>query len=255
MPETRTVFHQELDGVKRDLVRASARIIEFIHRGTEALLEPNLATAQEVIEADDEIDALTIELEERCCTILALQGPVAGDLRALISAIRLTAELERSADLMVNVAKATRRIYGMGLPPALRGLLVSMSQEAARLFELSMKAYADDDAALAGAIDDLDDRLDQLHHDYIAALLSLDREDVELELAVQLGLIGRYYERIGDHAVNIAERVQYIVHGWLPEHTGAARAAAKAGRPWRSAGAPAEAPERTDPAEAPPDGS
>ena len=75
---------------------------------------------------------------------------------------------------------------------------------------------------MAAALDDLDDRLDELHREYIAAIIERD-EDLELQPAVQLALIGRYYERIGDHAVNIGERVRYKVTGWMPEHTGAVR--------------------------------
>ena len=86
-----------------------------------------------------------------------------------------------------------------------------------------MDAYADGDADLAGALDDMDDRLDQLHKDYIQAILEIHADVRDVQAAVQLALVGRYYERIGDHAVNIGERVQYMVTGWLPEHTGAAR--------------------------------
>ena len=90
-----------------------------------------------------------------------------------------------------------------------------------------MDAYAEGDANLAGALDDMDDRLDQLHKDYIQAILELHADVRDVQVAVQLALVGRYYERIGDHAVNIGERVQYMVTGWLPEHTGAARLAAR----------------------------
>ena len=94
-----------------------------------------------------------------------------------------------------------------------------MADESVRLFRLAMDAYADGDADLAGALDDMDDRLDQLHRDYIQAILELYADVRDVQAAVQLALVGRYYERIGDHAVNIGERVQYMVTGWLPEHT------------------------------------
>ena len=213
--------------MQRDLIRAAARVTESITRGTEALLTIDLAEAQALIDGDDEIDALTLDIEERCFTILALQQPMASDMRAIVTAIRLTSEIERSGDLMVNVAKATRRLYGSEVPPPLRGLLRAMADEAVRLYRLAMDAYADGDADLAAALDDMDDRLDQLHRDYIQAILELHADVRDVQAAVQLALVGRYYERIGDHAVNIGERVQYMVTGWLPEHTGVARLAAR----------------------------
>jgi phosphate transport system protein len=228
MPESRPTFHQQLDDVQRDLIRLAARVTESIMRGTEALLSLDLAAAQALIDGDDEIDALTLEIEERCFTILARQQPMASDMRAVVTAIRLTSEIERSGDLMVNVAKATRRLYGAEVPVPLRSLLQAMADQAVRLYRLAMDAYAEGDANLAGALDDMDDRLDQLHKDYIQTILEIHADVRDVQVAVQLALVGRYYERIGDHAVNIGERVQYMVTGWLPEHTGAARLAAKA---------------------------
>jgi phosphate transport system protein len=227
MVETRPTFHHQLDEIRQDLVRTAARVTESIARGTEALLDLDLTAAQAVIDGDDEIDAITLEIEERCFTLLVLQQPMASDMRAIVTAIRLPSEIERSADLMVNVGKAIRRLYGREIAPHLRGLLEGMSAEAVRLFGLATDAYAEGDAVLAGALDDMDDRLDELHADYIQGLLEHFKDGGDVQLAVQLALIGRYYERIGDHAVNIGERVQYMVTGWLPEHTGAARHAAR----------------------------
>ena len=227
MTTSRSTFHQQLDDIQRDLIRAAGRVTEAITRGTEALLDLDLAAVQEIIESDDETDALALDIEERCFTLLARQQPMAGDMRAIVTAIRLTSEIERSGDLMVNVGKATRRLFGSEIPPQLRGLVQSMSSEAVRLYKLAMDAYADGDANLASALDDMDDRLDQLHKDYIQAILELYAGARDVQMAVQLALVGRYYERIGDHAVNIGQRVEYMVTGWLPEHTGAARHAAR----------------------------
>jgi phosphate transport system protein len=227
MTESRSTFHQQLDDIQRDLVRLAARVIETITRGTEALLDLDLAAAQQLIDGDDEIDALTLDIEERCFTVLARQQPMASDMRAVVTAIRLTSEIERSGDLMVNVAKAARRLYGTEIPGRLRHLLAAMADEAVRLYGLAMDAYAEGDANLAGALDDMDDRLDELHADYIQAILELHADVRDVQGAVQLALVGRYYERIGDHAVNIGERVRYMVTGWLPEHTSAARLAAR----------------------------
>jgi phosphate transport system protein len=227
VPESRSTFHQQMDEVQRDLIRMAARVTESIARGTEVLLAIDLRGAQDLIDGDDEIDAMTLDIEERCFTLLARQQPMAGDMRALVTAIRLTSEIERSGDLVVNVAKATRRLYGSEIPLAVRSLLGAMADQAVRLYQLAMDAYAEGDDRLAGALDDLDDRLDQLHKDYIQVLLELPPAEQDVQVTVQLALVGRYYERIGDHAVNIGERVQYMVTGWLPEHTGAARLAAR----------------------------
>jgi len=221
MPDTRLTFHHQLDDVQRDLLRAAARVTESITRGTEALLTLDLAEAQALIDGDREINELTLDIEERCFTILARQQPMASDMRAVVTAIRLTSEIERSGDLMVNVAKAARRLYGSPVPLALHGLLQAMAGEGVRLYRLAMDAYADGDATVASAIDDMDDRLDQLHRDYIQAILEHYADVRDVQAAVQLALVGRYYERIGDHAVNIGERVQYMVTGSLPEHAGA----------------------------------
>ncbi len=209
-------------------MRLAAMVSEFIPRGTEALLTNDMHAAQRLIEDDDEVDALTLQIEEQCYHVLALQQPMATDLRSIVTALRLTSEIERSGDLMVNVAKAARRIYGAGLDARVRGLIERMAEEAARLFKLAIDAYAERNAALAAALDDMDDTLDGLHADFIEAIFeSHAGSSLDLQQAVQLALIGRYYERIGDHAVNIGHRVQYMVTGWLPERNGAARLEAR----------------------------
>jgi phosphate transport system protein len=188
----------------------------------------DLRGAQALIEEDDILDELSIEIEDHCYHVLALQQPMASDLRAIVTAIRLTSEIERSADLMVNVAKGTRRIYPIEFDPRVRGLIERMSEEALRLYKVAIDAYVEQDASLAAALDDMDDKLDAIHKDFIEAIFESHHEsNLPLEAAVQLALIGRYYERIGDHAVNIGNRVEYMVTGWLPEHSGAARHRAK----------------------------
>ena len=224
----RRSFHHQLDEIRNELVRVCAMVTETIPRGTEVLLDGDLGLAEDLITGDDDIDALSLDIEERCYQLLALQQPMASDLRAIVTAIRLTSEIERSADLVVNICKAARRIYGVQFDPKLRGLIDQMSQHAHLLFRHAIDAYAEHDAALAAALDDMDDRLDQLHADFIQAIFECHSKGaLDLQVAVQLALVGRFYERIGDHAVNIGQRVQYMVTGWLPEHTGAARAQAR----------------------------
>jgi len=229
MAEQRKSFHQELDEIRDDIVRLGAMVSEFIPRGTEVLLSGDMGGALALIEADDELDALSLLTEEKCYSVLALQQPMASDLRSIVTAVWLTGELERSGDLMVNVAKAARRIYGATLDPRLRGLIERMNEEASRLIKLSLDAYVERNASLGAALDDIDDSLDVIHGDYIEAIFeSHATNNLGLQAAVQLALVGRYYERIGDHAVNIGHRVQYMVTGWLPGQTGAARLKARA---------------------------
>jgi phosphate transport system protein len=232
--DVRRSFHHDLDLVRDDLVRLAGMVSEALARGTEALLAGDLAVAEELISHDDVLDTLAVDIEERCYSLLALQQPVAVDLRALVAATRMVSEIERSGDLVVNMMKATRRLYGTPIDPKVRGLIARLATEVGRLFRLAIDAYADRNEGLAAALDDMDDAVDTLHAEYIASIFeSHDRKSIPLQAAVQLALVGRYYERIGDHAVNIGERVRYICTGWLPEHTGVARVAAS-GEPTRT---------------------
>ena len=230
--DTRRAFHQGLEEIRDDLVRLAALVCEAIARGTAALLDGDVVAAQAIIDDDEALNRIAIDVEDRCYHQLALQQPMATDLRRLVTAIRLTAELERSGDLVVNIAKGVRRMVGPIGDPVTRGLIQAMSDECVRLFEAALQAYADSDAEKGLALRSMDDALDDLHRAYIERVLDACRHgDLDIQVAVQLALIGRYYERIGDHAVNIGERVRYMVTGWLPEHTGAARAAAAQAKP------------------------
>jgi phosphate transport system protein len=224
MTELRKSFHQELIDVHSELMRVGAKVIEAIPRATRILLDLDLEGADYLIQSDDEIDARCVDIEDRCYHILALQAPVATDLRAVISAFKMTAEIERSADLTVNICKAARRIYGHELNPKLRGLIDKMSEQAQHLFASAMEAYDESDASKAAAIDDMDNFLDGLQRQFIQAIFeSHAAGSIDLQVAVQLGMVARFYERIGDHAVNIGEKVRFMVSGWMPEHIGAVR--------------------------------
>lgn len=222
--DLRTEFHQDLDEVRQEVARLSASVTELIPRVTDVLLDQDLEGAEYAILGDDEIDARSIELEERCYRLLALQAPVATDLRGIIAAIKLIGEIERSADLCVNVCKAARRIYGRPLDPKLRGLIQRMGAQAHRLFKEATEAYLNRDSARAAALHDMDSLLDDLHREFIQAIFeSHSHTAIDLQVAVQLALVARFFERIGDHAVNIGEKVRYEVDAWMPELAGAAR--------------------------------
>jgi phosphate transport system protein len=222
--DLRKGFHGELDFIREGITHLAASVIEAIPRATQVLLDNDLEGADYLLLADQEIDARSLELEERCYQVLALQAPVASDLRKVMAAVKMISEIERSGDLCVNICKAARRIYGAELDPRLRGLITRMGEQAQQLFKFAIDAYVEGDAPLASAIPDMDDMLDRLHAEFIEQIFESHAEHrVPLQVAVQLALVGRFYERIGDHAVNISRRVRYMVTGWMPNHDGAAK--------------------------------
>jgi phosphate transport system protein len=222
--EMRKTFHRDLDEIRSDMVKMAAMATEMMTRATDALLDADMLMAQAIIDHDDDIDVLSRAIEDRCFRLLALQGPMAADLRVLAASMRINSDLERSADLAVNIVKGARRIYGHPLPPRLRGIISLMSEEAVRMIRLAIDAYVENNGPLGAALHDIDNRLDQLQVEFVEAMFEAhNTESLGLQPAVQLALIARYYERIGDHAVNIGERVAFMALGEVPEHPGAAR--------------------------------
>ncbi len=214
----RIKYHEELDALRNDLLRLGAMVCETVSRGTEVLLNGSLQDAHALIAEDAVINELSLSIEHASYTIMVRQAPIAKELRNLIATQKLVGELERSADLMVNVCKAGRRMYGAPFTPKIRDVITAMSREANKLLKLSLDAYAQSDAALAEALGDIDDELDQLNRDMVEEIFAAHAaNEIDLGAAVQLALVARYYERIGDHAVNIGERVMYIETGWLPD--------------------------------------
>lgn len=223
--DLRTDFHALLEEVRDDLVQMGAMVAEGIGAVTAALLANDIAAAAVIIAADDELDLLSLEAEEKCVRLLALQQPVAVDLRTILSDLHMIGAIERSGDLVTNIAKAIGRIDGVELSPKVRGLIDAMREQAVRLTSLAIGSYADRDAQVAATVSDVDDVLDALQREYLEQVFSSSKHGiVTIQQAVQLAVIGRFYERIGDHAVNIAGRVLYLVTGSLPEHLGAERA-------------------------------
>ena len=233
MTELRKAFHEELDGVRASVIRLGAMVTELIPRGTASLLDADIDATARILASDDEVDELSLDIEDRCYELLARQQPMASDLRSIMTAIRLTGELERSADLVMNIAKATRRLHGLAIEPKLRGLIARMSDQAQRLFVSAIDSYADGNADLGAAIDDMDSRLDELHAEYIRTIFAVYSQTGslgggDLPAAVQLALVGRYYERLGDHAVNVGEHTVFMVTARRAQHLGAERARSRA---------------------------
>lgn len=238
MNDLRHEFHTELDELRNGVARLAATVVELIPRVTDILLEQDLEGAEYVLRADPEIDMKANEIEERALTLLALQAPVARDLRQVASVLKLAPEIERSADLCCNICKAARRIYGHSLDPKLRGLIQKMSVQAQQEYKEVVEAYVGVDGVRAAALVDMDSFLDDLHRQFIAQIFeSHAAGTIDLQVAVQLAVVARFYERIGDHAVNISQRVMYIATGSLPDPDAADRERARAsGSPPGSAG-------------------
>jgi phosphate transport system protein len=213
----RRTLEEELQEVRADIIRLAALTTEAIAMGTQAFLDGDLAMAESVIEGDDRVDELYHHVDDRLLLILATQSPVAVDLRAVVTMMRINHELERDADLMVNVAKTTRRIYPHQLDPKVRGIIDRMGVQASNQTRLAIDAFADSDPTWAGALADMDDTMDELTKSLFRHILAWGAADEATVLqAVQVALVARHYERIADHAVTIAERVQFMVTGTHP---------------------------------------
>src|SRR5690606_34991017 len=156
--EARRTLHQALDELRAQIVHFATLVADGIPEVTQALLDSDLDRARRLIEGDDELDRLSFQIEENCLKLLALQQPMASDLPALVSAVKLNWELERTRDLVVNLGKVVRRIYGVELEPHVRALIEEMGHHAYVLTVRAIEAYAAADAGLAAALDDMDDR-------------------------------------------------------------------------------------------------
>jgi phosphate transport system protein len=221
--DTRKRYHEQLQQMKDDTVRLAAMALEEIAAGTQALLDGDIAAAEKVLARDLEMDALTHEIEESAYVVLARQNPMARDLRTVVAILRVIHEIERCGDLMVNVAKATRRLYPHGLDPKVRGLIERMGAQAGDQLRLAITSFRDGDAAQAAALEDMDDVMDDLQKSLFRAIFSGGAPDeASLQRAVQVALVGRYFERIADHAVNVSGRVRFMVTGEWGEEGDAA---------------------------------
>jgi phosphate transport system protein len=216
--DARKSFHEQLEELRVEVIRLGALVTEAIGAGTQALLDADLTAAELVIEHDAELDALAYSIEDQCFVLLARQQPMATDLRTVISVLRIAHELERSGDLMKSVVKSIRRLYPGSIDPKLRGIITKMGDQAANETRLAIDAFADADPSRAVALNDMDDVMDDLTKSLFRHILSREGATDEARLieSVQLSLVGRHYERIADHAVNIADRVVFIETGQYP---------------------------------------
>jgi phosphate transport system protein len=209
----REQFHGELQEISDGMVEMARLVGSAIARATTALLDADLALAESVIAADERIDALNIELEERAVTLLARQQPVATDLRVIVTSLQMTADLERMGDLARHVAKLARLRYpASAVPPEARSTIVQMGQVAERIVAKVGSVIASRDLDVAEQLETDDDVMDQLHRDVFALLMS-PNWTYGIETAIDITLCGRYYERFADHGVVVARLVSYLVTG------------------------------------------
>ncbi|MGH9022495.1 MAG: phosphate signaling complex protein PhoU, partial [Acidimicrobiia bacterium] len=212
--QIRRLYNEQLNDLRREVVRLGAMTGEAIGAGTQALLASDLALAERVVAGDQPIDDLAHVIEGMACQLMALQQPTASDLRYLVTVLRVVHEIERSGDLMTSIAKSARRLYPDELAPRMRGIIDRMGTQAATQLELAIDAFATGNADRAAALDDMDDVMDELQRDLYRAIFDLDANDERaLHRAVQVALLARFFERIADHAVNIGHRVRFMVTG------------------------------------------
>jgi phosphate transport system protein len=213
MPLIRSVFQDELDSVSQTLFELSVMVSDSMAKATSALMTKNLSLAEEVITFDEKIDTVQHDLDARIIDIIARQQPVASDLRALVTALRMSADLERMGDLAHHVAKVVRlRHPAAAVPDQLMSLIESMGVTAEKIAAKTGVVISTRDTVLAAQVEKDDDEMDLLHRQLIAVLIAPTWEH-GVETAIDLTLLGRYYERYADHAVSVARRVIFLVTG------------------------------------------
>ena len=209
----RDAFHDDLDAIGSSLAQMSELVSRAMLRATKALLEADLSLAEEVIAEDDLIDGLHHDLDARILNLMARQQPVAGDLRRLVTSIRMSADLERMGDLAHHVAKLARMRYpACAVPPELVLTIQEMGNVAERIITKTTGLINSNDTLTAMQFEKDDDEMDKLHRKLFEILLD-DNWAHGIETAIDMTLLARYYERCADHAVSIARRVYFLVTG------------------------------------------
>jgi phosphate transport system protein len=213
----REVFQQELREVQDRLVEISDLVADSIQNATLAFNESNVALAETVIADDDKIDALAAELDELAIQILARQQPVARDLRIVVSALRISASLERMGDMAEHIAQLARyRFPEKVVPKKLRPTFTEMGRLDVEIARKLSELLRTEDLAIAEYIRNEDDKIDELHLSVFDTVLGETWKGAAVD-TVDATLASRYHERFADHAVSIAKKVQYLATGdWIP---------------------------------------
>ncbi|GAB3749065.1 phosphate signaling complex protein PhoU [Yimella radicis] len=209
----RNAFHDDLDRVSDQLVHMTEMVGTAMTRATDALVNTDLGVAESVIAADDDIDTVRRQVDDLAVDLLARQQPVATDLRMVVTAMHMASDIERMGDLARHIAKIARMRYPkQAVPQEVLPHITSMSECAIDLAKKTGEAIDSKDVHAAQEIERLDDHMDDLHRQIFAALHS-EGWNHPTETAVDVTLLSRYYERFGDHAVAVADRIVYLVTG------------------------------------------
>jgi phosphate transport system protein len=212
----REQFEEQLDAIFGDLAGISRNVQVAVAKATEALMTGDAAIAEAVITADIDIDRARERVEDSAFEMLSLQAPVATDLRTIVAALRMVVELERMGDLSVHVAKIARlRVPDLAVPEQVRPTMARMAQVAQDMVGRVTQIIEGRDVEAAIALGRDDEEMDRLRRTSFTELLSPDWAH-GVEAAVDIALLGRYYERIADHAVSVANRVIFVVTGQYP---------------------------------------
>jgi phosphate transport system protein len=212
----RDSYHEELDDIRACLVEMANTVGSAMSTATTALLDADVALADLVIAGDEQIDATRESIDQRCFTVLARQQPVATDLRTIVTATRIASDLERMGDLAEHIAKIARmRFPDHAVPQEVRPTLLEAGHVAEMLISKAATVIAKRDLQAAAELETDDDAMDRLHRGLFRQLLS-DEWPYGIESAIDITLLGRYYERFADHAVSVARRVVYLVTGERP---------------------------------------
>ena len=209
----RDAFHEELDAIQATLVTMGEMVAIAMSRSSEALLKADVKLAEQVISDDEKLDTIHHDLEARAINLMARQQPVAQDLRILVTSLRMSADLERMGDLCHHIAKLARMRFPEGaVPSELLVIIGNMGTTALKIIEKSTHVIKTQDLQAAIELETDDDEMDKLHRELFVALLD-DSWSHGIETAIDMTLLGRYYERCADHAVSIARRVYFLVKG------------------------------------------
>lgn len=212
----RNAFHDQLDSIFDDLAAICADVEVAVTRATHALFDADADLAEQVISGDAAIDLARERVEDNALSLLSLQAPVAGDLRIVVAALRMVSELERMGDLSVHVAKIARlRVPHRAVPAGAEQTVGRMAEVAEAMVRRAGQIIRSRDVDAAAALRADDEEMDLLRRTSFTELLGDDWAH-GVEAAVDIALLGRYYERIADHAVSVANRVVFVVTGQYP---------------------------------------
>jgi len=214
----RDAYSDQLDSIRDDLLSMTRLVGDAVSHATRALLDGDARIAEQVISADVAIDDLRVRIENHSFELLSLQNPVAGDLRMLVASLRMVSEFERMGDLAVHIAKIARlRVPEVAVPAEVVPTIARMAAVAEVMIAKVGHVIADSDIAAAEELEQADEEMDRLRRSSFRELLGSDWK-YGVEPAVDIALLGRYYERIADHAVSIARRVVFLVTGEQPTY-------------------------------------